>query len=143
MSLFSTVLEKLGLKKKDEEPKADKGKSPTFDRTMSADQAEAARKLYKPAGAKSGEMEMVDVVAKLDGLAKANPEKLNWKESIVDLLKLLDIDSSREAREEMAKELGIPEEKMKDSASMNIWLHKEVMRRIAENGGNVPKELLD
>jgi hypothetical protein len=61
----------------------------------------------------------------------------------VDLLKLLDIDSSFAARKELATEFGCPKELMGDSAKMNIWLHKTVLARIAANGGNVPKELLD
>jgi hypothetical protein len=83
----------------------------------------------------------VDVVKQLDELAKG--KNLNWKVSIVDLLKLLDLDSSYEARVELAKELNCPPELMNDSAKMNTWLHKEVLRKIAENGGNIPKELLD
>jgi hypothetical protein len=84
----------------------------------------------------------VDVVAKLEGLAKANPEKLNWKVSIVDLMKLLGLDSSLTARKELATELGCPQEKMGDSAQMNMWLHKTVLQKLADNGGNIPKELL-
>jgi hypothetical protein len=86
---------------------------------------------------------MVDVVAQLEQRAAANPQKLNWRTSIVDLLKLLDIDSSLAARKELATELGCPQELMSDSAKMNMWLHKTVLARIAANGGNVPKELLD
>ena len=86
---------------------------------------------------------LVDVVAKLEKLAAANPQKLNWRTSIVDLLKLLDIDSSFGARKELAVELGCPADLMGDSAKMNIWLHKTVLAQIAANGGNVPKELLD
>jgi len=85
---------------------------------------------------------VVDVVAQLEQRAAANPQKLNWRTSIVDLLKLLDIDSSLPARKELAIELGCPPELMKDSAKMNMWLHKTVLARIAENGGNVPRELL-
>ena len=85
---------------------------------------------------------MVDVVAKLEGLAAANPQKLNWKVSIVDLLKLLDLDSSFGARKELATELGCQAEKMGDSAQMTMWLHKTVLQKIADNGGNIPKELL-
>lgn len=85
----------------------------------------------------------VDVVTKLEGLAAANPAKLNWKVSIVDLLKLLDLESSFEARKELAVELGCPAELMNDSAKMNTWLHKTVLKEIAQNGGNIPKELLD
>lgn len=85
----------------------------------------------------------VDVVAKLEALAKANPQKLNWKVSIVDLLKLLDLDSSFAERKDLAIELGCPVEKMKSSAQMNMWLHKAVLRKLAENGGNIPADLLD
>jgi len=84
----------------------------------------------------------VDVVAKLEGMAAANPQKLNWRVSIVDLLKLLSLDSSLDARKGLATELGCPPDKMGDSAQMNMWLHKTVLRKLAENGGNIPKELL-
>ena len=86
---------------------------------------------------------VVDVVAQLEERAKANPQKLNWRVSIVDLLKLLDIDSSLAARKELATELGCPAELMADSAQMNMWLHKTVLARIAENGGNIPSDLLN
>jgi uncharacterized protein DUF3597 len=86
---------------------------------------------------------VVDVVAQLEQRAAASPQKLNWRTSIVDLLKLLDIDSSLAARKELATELHCPPELMGDSAKMNVWLHKAVLARIAENGGNVPKDLLD
>ena len=86
---------------------------------------------------------VVDVVSKLEHLASVNSEKLNWKVSIVDLLKLLDIDSSFTARKDLAVELGCPAEMMNDSAQMNTWLHKTVLQKLAENGGNIPKELLD
>src|SRR5690606_37325504 len=85
----------------------------------------------------------VDVVAQLEQRAASNPQKLNWRTSIVDLLKLLDIDSSLTARKELATELGCPANLMGDSAQMNMWLHKEVLKRIAQNGGNIPAELLD
>jgi hypothetical protein len=88
-------------------------------------------------------IDVVDVVAQLEKLAAANPQKLNWKVSIVDLLKLLDIDSSFGARKELAVELGCPADLMGDSAKMNMWLHKTVLKKIADNGGNIPKELLD
>jgi len=85
----------------------------------------------------------VDVVAQLEKRAAAESQKLNWRTSIVDLLKLLDIDSSLGERKALAKELGAPESVMGESADMNIWLHKEVLKRIAANGGNVPANLLD
>jgi 3-oxoacyl-ACP reductase-like protein len=83
----------------------------------------------------------VDVVKHLEQLSEGSG--LDWKVSIVDLLKLLDIDSSREARHELAVELGCPAELMSDSAKMNTWLHKTVLKKIAENGGNIPQSLLD
>ena len=88
-------------------------------------------------------MREVDVVAQLEQKAAANPQKLNWRTSIVDLLKLLDIDSSLTARKELATELGCPANLMNDSAQMNMWLHKTVLAKLAANGGNVPKDLLD
>jgi hypothetical protein len=84
---------------------------------------------------------IVDVTVILNDLAKKNPEKLDWKRSIVDLMKLVGMDSSFTARKQLAAELhysGDPN----DSAAMNIWLHKEVMKKLAENGGKVPQELL-
>jgi hypothetical protein len=92
------------------------------------------------AGAKRTE---VDVAAQLEQKAAAHGEKLNWRTSIVDLLKLLDIDSSLAARKELATELGAPADVMADSARMNMWLHKAVMQKLAANGGKVPAELLD
>ena len=84
---------------------------------------------------------VVDVTAILNDLAKKNPEKLDWQKSIVDLMKLVGMDSSFTARKQLAAELhysGDPN----DSASMNIWLHKAVLTKLAENGGKVPQQLL-
>lgn len=86
---------------------------------------------------------VVDVVAQLEARAAAHSQKLNWRVSIVDLLKLLEIDSSLSARKELAAELNCPAERMSDSAQMNMWLHKTVLVRIAENGGNIPQDLLN
>ncbi len=83
----------------------------------------------------------VDVGAILDGLAAKNSEKLDWKHSIVDLMKLVGMDSSLSSRTELATDLHYTGD-MDDSASMNIWLHKEVLRKLSENGGKVPAELL-
>ena len=80
----------------------------------------------------------VDVKAVLRELAKSKKQKLNYDKSIVDLLKLLDLDSSLTARQELAKELGYSGN-TKSSSKMNVWLHKEVMRQLAANGGKVPK----
>jgi hypothetical protein len=82
----------------------------------------------------------VDVTAIMDGLAAKSSEKLDWRRSIVDLMKLLNLDSNLAARKELAEELNFSGD-MNDSASMNIWLHKQVMTKLAENGGKVPDEL--
>lgn len=84
---------------------------------------------------------VVDVTAILDGLAAKSHEKLDWKKSIVDLMKLVGMDSSLAARKELAHDLHFTGD-TNDSASMNVWLHKEVLKRFAANGGTVPKELL-
>ncbi len=84
---------------------------------------------------------VVDVTAILDGLASKNPEKLDWRKSIVDLMKLVGMDSSFSARTELAKELHYTGS-TSDSAAMNVWLHQEVIKKISENGGKVPPELL-
>ena len=83
----------------------------------------------------------VDVAAVMDRLAAANPEKLDWKHSIVDLMKLLDLDSSLTSRKELAAELHYPGD-TGDSARMNVWLHQQVLKKLAENGGKVPADLL-
>ncbi len=82
----------------------------------------------------------VDVTALLDEIASHHGEKLNWRTSIVDLMKLIGLDSNLANRKELAQELGYPGEK-DGSAEMNIWLHKQVMRKLAENGGTIPVEL--
>ena len=83
----------------------------------------------------------VDLVALMESKAAAAGQKLNWRTSIVDLMKLLNLDSSLGARKELATELGYTGD-MNDSATMNIWLHKQVMKKVAENGGTVPADLL-
>jgi len=82
----------------------------------------------------------VDVTAIMDGLAAQSSERLDWRRSIVDLMKLLNLDSNLAARKELAQELSYTGD-TNDSASMNIWLHKQVMTKLAENGGKVPDEL--
>jgi hypothetical protein len=94
-----------------------------------------------PAPAPAAPAKVVDVTAILDGLAAKNSEKLDWKKSIVDLMKLVGMDSSFGARKQLAKELNYTGDP-NDSASMNVWLHKQVLIKIAENGGKVPQELL-
>lgn len=143
MGLFSAILDKLGLGSKAPSAAAPTAQAPVPAAPVTAAPAPAAA---GPAPAAPPAvvlpMSSVDVVARLEGLAAANPQKLNWKVSIVDLLKLLGLDSSLDARKGLATELGCPADKMGDSAQMNMWLHKEVLRRLALNGGNIPKELL-
>lgn len=120
MSLFDSILEKLGI-----------GSSTAAEVPVAGQPA--------PASA----IPVVDVVTKLEGLAASHAEKLNWKASIVDLLKLLGLDSSLTARKELAAELGCPAQQMGDSAQMNVWLHKTVLQKLAQNGGNIPQDLMN
>ena len=94
-----------------------------------------------PTAAPAAPAKTVDVTAILDGLAAKNPEKLDWKKSIVDLMKLVGMDSSFKARKQLAQELNYTGDP-NDSASMNVWLHKQVLIKISENGGKVPEDLL-
>lgn len=133
MGLFSTIMDKLGF---GAEPA--QAATPTPATATNAPSSPAATTAPRAAA-----MSAVDVVGKLEGLAAKNPQQLNWKNSIVDLMKLLGLDSSLNARKELATELGCPADKMSDSAQMNIWLHKTVLKKLSENGGNIPKELLN
>ena len=133
MGFFSRILETLGI--------GQAGPSPTVAPTPPSAQVSQVAVVAAPPPTRA--VALVDVVAQLEQRAAANPQKLNWRTSIVDLLKLLDIDSSFSARKELATELGCPAERMGDSAKMNIWLHKTVLARIAADGGNVPHDLLD
>ena len=131
MGFFSTILETLGM-------------SSTAAAATPASPPAAAPASPSPTPAPPPRaVALVDVVAQLEQRAAANPQKLNWRTSIVDLLKLLDIDSSLAARKELATELGCPAELMADSAQMNMWLHQTVLAQIAANGGNVPQDLLN
>ena len=170
MSIFTSILEKLGLRKEKKEtvapaaaPKVEAAKpvapavvnkpaAPVAAKPAASTvaQAGAARAMKDdrdmveaPVKAAPKAISEVDVVANLEKLAAASPVQLNWQVSIVDLLKLLDLDSSLTARTELAVELGCPADAMSDSARMNVWLHKTVLKQIAENGGNIPQNLLD
>ncbi|KKC98090.1 DUF3597 domain-containing protein [Photobacterium halotolerans] len=136
MGLFNDILNKLGFGNKSSQTP-----TPSSNVTFAPDETPAPA---SPAPAESSvpAMETVDVVAKMEAMASSHPEALNWKTSIVDLLKLLGLDSSLSARKELATELGCPADKMADSAQMNMWLHKTVLQKLADNGGNVPDELL-
>ena len=160
MSFFGKILEKLGLRKSSTTSTA--GQSRTSQSAGQRDAGTPQGSGTRPStpnqqgsGARPGSatpsgaavppqsVEVVDVVGHLEELAAKNPQKLNWRTSIVDLLKLLDIDSSLAARKELADEFDAPADFKDGSAEMNVWLHRAVLKRIAENGGNVPKELLD
>jgi hypothetical protein len=93
-----------------------------------------------PAPAGPTPLSDVDVAKVMSDLAAKSKEKLDWKKSIVDLMKLLGLDSSLEQRKLMADELGYSGD-TNDSATMNVWLHKQVMQKLAENGGMVPDSL--
>ena len=108
--------------------------------TPSASGATPSASGSAPAAAPAAPPESVDVAAILDKAVAAKKEKLEWRTSIVDLMKALDIDSSLAARKELAKELGYSGD-TNDSASMNVWLHKQVMGKLAANGGKLPPEI--
>jgi Domain of unknown function (DUF3597) len=131
MSIFGNIMASIfGHSAKAQDTQATKGAS-----TSTSDPTVA------PAAApKSAPTTQVDVAAVLDRLAAQKKQKLNWRKSIVDLMKLLDMDSSFAARKRLAKELTYTGN-MNHSASMNMWLHKQVMTKLAENGGKVPDEL--
>ena len=94
-----------------------------------------------PGSAPAAAPQAVDVTAILDGMAAKNPEKLDWKHSIVDLMKLVGMDSSLGARKQLATELGYTGNQS-DTATMNMWLQKQVLKKIADNGGKLPADLL-
>jgi hypothetical protein len=152
MSIFSTILEKLGIQKPaaPAAPAATAAKpgaggpgayTPVSSPKPAAPGVFASSTPAPVSAPKPAPMAMVDVMGKLQKMAGDNPG-LDWKVSIVDLLKLLGMDSSFSARKELATELGCPADLMGDSAKMNTWLHKTVLQKIAENGGNIPQSLL-
>ena len=133
MGIFSNIMSKLGFGHQDD----------AVTTTAAGPATTAAPQASAPTAPPPKAMSEVDVVSKLEGLAGSSSEKLNWKASIVDLLKLLGLDSSLTARKELATELGCPADKMADSAEMNMWLHKTVLQKLAANGGNIPADLLN
>lgn len=134
MSLFSTILSKLGIGTAKAAP------APAPRSTSAAPSAPSPAATAAPPPPPP---QPVDIEAVLEQRAAASSQKLNWRTSIVDLLKLLDMDSSFAARKALAVELDCPAELMNDSAKMNMWLHKTVLARVAANGGKVPADLLD
>lgn len=138
MSIFSSILNKIlpGRANAAEAPAAPAAGQPAGG---SASPAPAAAGGAAP-GAAAAPAATVDVAALLNDLASKASQPLNWKTSIVDLMKLLDLDSSLAARKELAKELNYTGD-TGDSATMNVWLHKQVMVKLAANGGKVPDDL--
>ncbi|VVM47801.1 DUF3597 domain-containing protein [Pseudomonas fluorescens] len=134
MSLFSTILEKLGIGKHAASPAEAAPTAPTAGAAPVTPQT--------PAPTPTAAISEVDVASKLEALASQQGGQLNWRTSIVDLLKLLNIDSSLAARKELAAELHYTGS-TDDSAAMNIWLHSAVMKKLAENGWKVPADLLN
>jgi len=112
--------------------------SPSFSGVSSGSSSTAAAPPPTPAAT----MSVVDVEEMLEAKAKTFGRKVNWRTSIVDLMALVGIENSLAERRELARELGYTGD-MNDTAPMNIWLHKQVMRKLAENGGKVPADLLD
>ena len=130
MSILGSILG--GIFKKKEAAPAASAPAPTA--------APAAPQAAPAAPAAVAPAPEVDVEAILEQLAANNPQKLNWRTSIVDLMKLVGLESSLAERKELADELGYTGDKS-DSASMNIWLHKQVIQKIKDNGGRLPTDL--
>lgn len=153
MSVFGNILNKIFRRGKDSAPSSS-GDAPAAETSVasaplpSAEEAAAGGVAAQNAAtahavaSQAAASQPVDVEAVLNDLASKNPQKLNWRTSIVDLMKLLDLDSGLGARKELATELGYTGAK-DGSAEMNIWLHRQVMNKLAENGGKVPAELKD
>lgn len=139
MGMFSDLLKKIFV----HSPVAQNPNAPGTPASAGGPGAAAApRPNIAPSGGGAAVASPVDVAAIMDKLASESKEKLDWKHSIVDMMKLVHMDSSLTARKELAKELNYSGD-MNDSAAMNIWLHKEVLKKIAANGGKVPASLLD
>ncbi len=131
MGIFSSIMNKLGFgddEKQEEQAAAEEV-------SAAPEESENLAETSEPV------VVVVDVTAKLDDLAANNPEDLDWKVSIVDLMKLLGLDSSYGHRKELAAEMGI--EGYQGTAEQNIALHKAVLKKLADNGGNIPADLLD
>jgi hypothetical protein len=141
MGTLSTILAQLGFEHRPQGAAASTGVPPSVPSAQNPAAGTSPAPLA-PLAPVPVALPLIDVVTKLDTLAAANAEPLDWKISIVDLLRLLNMDSSLRARKELAAELDCPAEKMADSAQMNLWLHSTVLRKIADSGGNVPEELL-
>jgi hypothetical protein len=147
MGIFSSIKEKLFGKAEEEKPvetitagsvtpaTADVSATPTLSNEALVTPTESQPVSATPA-------QPVDVAAILDAAVAKNGQKLDWRRSIVDMMKALGMDASLQERKELADELGFTGDK-NDSASLNIWLHKALLKALADNGGKVPADLLD
>ncbi len=136
MSIFGTILSKLF-------PKSHPAVANAGNTTAEATSGQATPTgTVGTSGTATPSAPPVDVEQILNDMAAKNPQKLNWKTSIVDLMKLLDLDSSFASRQALARELHYSGD-MSDSAAVNIWLHRQVMTKLAQNGGKVPADLRD
>ncbi len=135
MSIFSKIFDKIF-------HRADAAQAPAGAATTATADGIAAGQAATASAAAAAAAQPVDVEAVLTAMAAKNPQKLNWRTSIVDLMKLVGMESTLQERKELADELGYTGDKG-DTATMNIWLHKQVMAKMAANGGKVPAELMD
>jgi hypothetical protein len=140
MNIFDSILEKLGIKKHATPAAPVKPAAPVPTGPAVGTNYNALQRNAPPPAPIA--IPVVDVVSKLNGLAERNPLKLDWKQSIVDLLVLLGLDHSEKDLEELATELNCPASELSSSFKRNMWLHKTVLQKIADNGGNIPQELL-
>ena len=139
MSIFGSIMGAIFGKAPAQAPRATQQSRPVPRTQAQSPQPGPQKSATAPAAAPASPAP-VDVEAVLDQLAAKQSQRLDWRHSIVDLMKLLDLDSSLTARKELARELQYSGD-TKDSAAMNIWLHKQVMTRLSENGGKVPEDL--
>jgi len=141
MGLFGSILHKLGFGEEEKESAQpiEVASATEVVEEVAPTAQESAEVVQEVTETK--EVPVIDVMKHLEELSNKNPG-LNWKTSIVDLLKLLGLESSYSSRKELAKELECPADLMADSAKMNMWLHKTVLKKISENGGNIPADLL-
>ena len=146
MGIFSSIKEKLFGKAEPEVAAAEtitaEAVKPVTADVSATATASGGAAAATPAESKAAPAAAVDVAAIMDAAVKKNGQKLDWRRSIVDMMKALDLDSSLSARKELADELGYKGDKG-DSATMNVWRHKALMKALAENGGKVPADLLD
>ncbi len=156
MSIFGTILQKLGLQKPEAPvekpnltgkaegyvPPAAKPAVKTPPAQLDPNAPQRPTAFTAPVAPKPAEMPMVDVTAKLDDLAKHFSVPVNWRVSINDLMAILGMDHKPDDIKALAVELGCPESEMGDSYKRNVWTHKALLQQIAANGGKLPADLL-